>query len=411
MKRFVLVGAIVAAAAAMAPMAHAQDAKWDVGVYGRINWLDGAYNAETGAGLGARVGYLFNPWLEVQGDFSYSHNSEKTTTGYVNYLPIHLRAVVNYPTDKDWGFFFGAGYTYSQNYGAVSGSTSGYGGMIGARYNLKGNVWGFVDYTMDNSDKPTSSAWNKGLELGISWMLPKKKEMKAAAPAPAPAAVAAAPVAAAAVVVAPADDDKDGVINTLDKCPMTPAGEAVDVNGCSQSQKDDDHDGVMNTMDKCPMTPAGEAVDANGCSASQKDDDHDGVMNNKDMCPNTPAGTAVDASGCAPLVLKGVNFETNKAVLLAGSAATLDQVATGLTTHPNVKVEIQGYTDNVGDAAYNTKLSQSRANAVMAYLVSKGVAADRITAKGYGPADPMVPNTSKENKAQNRRVQVKIVSE
>jgi hypothetical protein len=66
---------------------------------------------------------------------------------------------------------------------------------------------------------------------------------------------------------------------------MTPAGEAVDANGCSDSQKDADNDGVTDDIDQCPMTPAGEAVDANGCSDSQKDADNDGVTDDIDQCP------------------------------------------------------------------------------------------------------------------------------
>ncbi len=95
------------------------------------------------------------------------------------------------------------------------------------------------------------------------------------------------------------DDDGDGVVNSDDACPNTPVGEAVDANGCSQSQLDDDGDGVANDVDACPNTPAGEAVDANGCSQSQLDDDGDGVVNSDDQCPNTPPGEPVDANGCS----------------------------------------------------------------------------------------------------------------
>jgi len=90
----------------------------------------------------------------------------------------------------------------------------------------------------------------------------------------------------------PRDSDGDGVIDAADKCPSTPAGTAVDASGCP---KDSDGDGVSDAADKCPNTPAGTAVDPNGCP---KDSDHDGVTDALDRCPDTPAGTAVDATGC-----------------------------------------------------------------------------------------------------------------
>ncbi len=95
------------------------------------------------------------------------------------------------------------------------------------------------------------------------------------------------------------DLDDDGVMNNVDNCPDTPAGETVDVTGCSDSQKDDDGDGVMNDVDNCNDTPAGETADATGCSDSQLDDDNDGVMNNVDNCPDTPAGETADTNGCS----------------------------------------------------------------------------------------------------------------
>ena len=87
--------------------------------------------------------------------------------------------------------------------------------------------------------------------------------------------------------------------NSPDLCLNTPAGEAVDENGCSTSQLDADMDGVNDANDACPNTPAGETVDSVGCSSSQEDADNDGVMDAFDACPNTPLGAVVDAAGCA----------------------------------------------------------------------------------------------------------------
>jgi len=87
--------------------------------------------------------------------------------------------------------------------------------------------------------------------------------------------------------------------NSPDLCLDTPAGEAVDENGCSASQLDGDMDGVSDAEDACPNTPAGEPVDNVGCSGSQEDTDNDGVMDAFDACPNTPLGSQVDNAGCA----------------------------------------------------------------------------------------------------------------
>ncbi|WP_430930957.1 fibronectin type III domain-containing protein, partial [Robiginitalea biformata] len=93
--------------------------------------------------------------------------------------------------------------------------------------------------------------------------------------------------------------DADGVTDDRDNCSGTPAGESVDANGCSDSQKDSDNDGVSNDMDQCPGTPTGETVNSEGCSESQIDDDGDGVPNSQDQCPDTAPASTVDANGCS----------------------------------------------------------------------------------------------------------------
>jgi len=106
------------------------------------------------------------------------------------------------------------------------------------------------------------------------------------------------------------------------------------------------------------------------------------------------------------LVLLGVNFETGRSRLTVTSYDALDQVAASLIAHPEVRVEIAGYTDNTGSTAVNTRLSAARALAVRAYLARKGVGSERMMAKGYGPANPIASNTTSAGRAENRRVEL-----
>ena len=205
-----------------------------------------------------------------------------------------------------------------------------------------------------------------------------------------------------------ADSDGDGVSDTNDDCPNTPAGVKVDDRGCPL---DDDGDGVANYHDECPGTPRGVAVDNRGCP---RDDDNDGVANYLDECPGTPAGVKVDSKGCPEvgervLVLQDINFAFDSSVLDASSRAALDQ-AVQLLKQQKVKLNIVGHTDSTGSAAYNQGLSERRASAVRSYLISAGIDAARLTSSGKGENSPVASNATREGRAKNRRVEF-IVSE
>jgi outer membrane protein OmpA-like peptidoglycan-associated protein len=212
----------------------------------------------------------------------------------------------------------------------------------------------------------------------------------------------------------PTDADADGVADGTDQCPNTPPGATVDATGCPV---DSDRDGVPDGLDKCPSTPPGTEVDSSGCQRAS-DTDGDGVDDSKDKCARTAAGTRVDAAGCpilftearTPVVLRGVTFETGRSALKPDSYTILDIVAASLVANPDIRIEIAGHTDNTGSLATNTRLSQARADAVRAYLASKGVAPDRMVAKGYGPSEPIAPNTTPAGRAQNRRVELRQTS-
>jgi OOP family OmpA-OmpF porin len=202
------------------------------------------------------------------------------------------------------------------------------------------------------------------------------------------------------------DADGDGVSDEMDECPGTPRGVQVDSVGCPL---DGDNDGVADYLDQCPNTPAGAEVNAVGCPL---DGDNDGVVDADDACPDTPAGQPVMSNGCAKdqaVILRGVNFELNSAKLTMNAETILNDVATTLTSSPGFNVELQGHTDSTGSDSYNMNLSQNRAKSVKNYLVGNGVDSGRLTATGYGEEQPVASNDTSEGRAENRRVELKVL--
>jgi OmpA-OmpF porin, OOP family len=175
--------------------------------------------------------------------------------------------------------------------------------------------------------------------------------------------------------------------------------------------RDSDGDGVIDDNDRCPGTPAGVAVDANGCPL---DSDGDGVPDFRDDCPNTPAGARVDERGCEVQIERPVSF--NLTVEFAFDSAEITGVAFQemlellrfLREYPSTKAVIEGHTDSRGSDAYNQNLSERRAASVLEALTNSGVARDRLTSRGYGESRPIASNDTDAGRAQNRRVTVVV---
>ena len=134
------------------------------------------------------------------------------------------------------------------------------------------------------------------------------------------------------------------------------------------------------------------------------DSDGDGVPDDVDKCPNTPRGAKVDREGC--WVLPILYFDRAKWNIKKEFLPALNEVAMILKNNPDVKVVLEGHTDNRGKNPYNKKLSEKRAKEVQSHFITAGVSRERLTPRGYGETRPAVPNTSPEDMAKNRRVEL-----
>lgn len=123
----------------------------------------------------------------------------------------------------------------------------------------------------------------------------------------------------------------------------------------------------------------------------------------------SPFKVEIDFTPANVFELEGLNFDFGKATIQEGSEAVLDELVKYLNRRENERIEIGGHTDNIGSAAANLKLSQERANTVVKYLIAKGIAQERLVAKGYGLSQPIETNKTEEGRAANRRTEVKIL--
>lgn len=225
------------------------------------------------------------------------------------------------------------------------------------------------------------------------------------------------------------DRDGDGIPDSVDQCP----DEAEDKDGFQDPDGcpdvDNDGDGIFDVVDKCP--DEGEDFDGfedeDGCP--EPDNDNDGFVDTVDNCPmepETPNGYE-DEDGCPDTkpelpkrvqitseqikISEQVKFKLNSAEILPESHGILDDVVKVLKAYPRIKIRIEGHTDDQGSEVYNLGLSKRRAASVRQYFIDAGVSEDRMTSVGLGESTPLVPGTSKEARAANRRVEFHITDQ
>ncbi|MCA9714637.1 MAG: OmpA family protein, partial [Myxococcales bacterium] len=219
----------------------------------------------------------------------------------------------------------------------------------------------------------------------------------------------------------PRDDDPrdDGTRDPVPRDGAAPGSPAL---------RDSDGDGLLDpgqpgvpdaSSDRCPDEPG--PPERRGCPA--RDRDHDGVLDEVDACPATPetVNGYRDEDGCPdalpePLkqftgVIRGVNFEIDRATLRPSAAAILERAAEVLATYPTLRVEISGHTDSSGSRRHNLELSRARAETVRQFLITRGIDGARLETVGFGPDRPLADNRTADGRLRNRRIEFRILGD
>tara|TARA_B100000212_G_C27370399_1_gene532280 strand:- start:1330 stop:2397 length:1068 start_codon:yes stop_codon:yes gene_type:complete len=231
------------------------------------------------------------------------------------------------------------------------------------------------------------------------------------------------------------DTDGDGIQDSEDECPME-AG-LPEFNGCP----DTDGDGVSDNKDRCP-TVAGLAsmagcpdTDGDGIADGQDacpkvagprgnrgcpwpDSDGDSVVDKDDKCPDVPGTVANDGCPEGPTaedmakiteLSRGIQFAFGATTFTEGTPPVLDAIVSIILKYPNANFSVEGHTDSVGTKGFNQNLSEGRAAAVVDYLSTRNVSAERLNAVGFGENNPIDTNVNSAGRANNRRVEILFV--
>ncbi|MET3887441.1 OOP family OmpA-OmpF porin [Chitinophagaceae bacterium OAS944] len=238
--------------------------------------------------------------------------------------------------------------------------------------------------------------------IGIAGNINRKKIVKERPNLPLPPIVS---------VAKPIDSDGDGIVDSVDKCPLVLG--VLRYHGCPVPDRDGDR--INDEEDQCPDVKG--VAQYKGCPIPDRD--LDGVEDALDKCPDK-AGNAANG-GCPEIKAAIINslqvaaqhiyFATGSYVLLKKSWPSLDEVANILKKDPDLKLIIEGHTDNAGTTQKNQVLSDNRAKAVMQYLTAAGITPARLQAIGYGQQQPVADNTTSDGRAKNRRVELKVFNQ
>lgn len=377
--------------------------------------------------LGARFAVLPSPYvgIEAEGAAGPTHTANTDKSAGIWALRGHL--LLQLPVGHFTPFILGGAGALGAGSNATGsdvdpavhlgvGAKFAFDDFVGARLDLRDVI--SAKYSKDDSD----NVHNPEVLLGLTFNLDFYSKPKPPAPVAdadqdgvedakdrCPDSAGPAPTGCPA----PKDSDGDGFIDDKDACPNEKGIAPV---GCPD--RDPDHDCVEDPADKCP-NEAG--IQPDGCP--DQDPDRDGVPLSRDKCPSEPEtkNGFEDQDGCPDSlpekvkkfsgVIPGIEFDLGKATIRPGSTAVLTEAAGVLKEFPAMRVAISGHTDNVGDAKHNVELSKSRADSVKTFLVSQGVAAERIDTRGAGPDEPIADNKTAPGRQKNRRIEFKLLSQ
>jgi outer membrane protein OmpA-like peptidoglycan-associated protein len=377
--------AALLAVTAAAPAAAQRAGSIELDGFGSWTKFDGSLRFKDRFGAGGLLGIFIAKNVSLEGDASYTRTHLDTgLPGDFTYVPIRARLAAHLPLGSSYSrLILGAGYVRALYRKGLHENDNGFTGLVGLKLGLSRHFAlradGLLDYVPDPFNGAGSNVHysvHAGLSLLLGSYPPNKDSIRA-------------------------DSVERAERARTESIRLAEQARADSVQRAAQARADS-------------IQRVGQARTDSITQAAVQDSLRAAEQARQDSLRLASQAGEVDSIQIQlmlerkkNLVLTGVTFDFNKARLTLDAKKVLDFVGQSVKAHPEAKIEIGGYTDSVGSAAYNKRLSLARARAVRVYLIQLGVPADQLTAVGYGKASPVASNATEEGRAQNRRVELR----
>jgi outer membrane protein OmpA-like peptidoglycan-associated protein len=326
----------------------------EFGVFGQVSYFDrslGLNQAQIGPGV--RLALFPVPQLDIEGEGAFVPANGRP--GRVHYIPARIRLVYNAMRGDHGGFFVGGGVVHDEFRHDADFHDNGFTGVVGARVGVAGSMTvrlaSYLDYIPSPADGVANNL-NWGLQGGLSWVFGGRRTAEA---------------------------------RRSDSLQLRAAQDSI-TRAAEQRER--------RTRDSVRAANARQQTLRDSLSRAARID----------------SLRRIAARSPTRLVLRAVNFEVGKAVLLPISKDILLEDAQELVTHRDVRIEVGGHTDSTGSRLLNRGLALSRARVVKEFLMRHGVSPHQMVVRGYAWSRPIASNRTAAGRAQNRRVELKRVN-
>ena len=404
--------------AAVTAPAASQQSGVELGVFAQASYFQNSLGFEQGAGGGGvRLGFfpVRHFVLEAEGAFVPTEARGGST---VSYLPLRARLLFNLPVGAHGAFLVGGGYARNEFRRDIHTREDGVTGLVGARLGLPGITSIRVSTSLDYIPSPSIALYpgasidpdhniNWNIQVGLGFLLGGGRSPRAQRELT-PAPVAQRPDSAmqarrdSLARVARQDSLRVAQAAQAEQNRLRDSVRVAEQRANAREQAIRDSLRLVTQQDSLRAAALRDSLRLTQNRARMAS-----IRDSLERMALRDSLRLMMATRQTRLTLRGVNFELGKAVLLPISRDILNEVARSLVANPQVQVEVAGHTDSTGSRAVNERLSLARAEAVKAFLIENGVAAERMAVQGYASTQPVASNRTASGRAQNRRVELR----